>query len=104
MPTSIKIYYQIKGYPPLQQDCKGNFVIFFDTSYVIYTSTTFENVKETRGVYCFKDINNKCFYEDYEIANAGFEINVSDNFISDTTNQKQYRNPYTYILIENKRP
>lgn len=96
----IKVYFNEDGYPQLNQDANGNYVIMCDTGHIIYTSTDFDKLKNTRNVYCFKNYNNKCFYEDYELEKAGFNINLYSNFTSDASNNKIYIHPFDKILIE----
>jgi len=96
----LRIYYNKQGYPPLPQDSVGNFLVTFDTTKTIYTSTNFIEIKEHMNVFCFKGYNNKCFSEDHEIADLGFTIHTYSHFSSDTTNSEKYLNPYDQILIE----
>ena len=96
----ISIFYDKKGYPELQTDSVGNFIVVIDTNKKIFTSTTFSKIKNYRNIFCFKDMNQKCYYEDYELESDGFTINVYSTFISDTTSKENYLTSYDRILIE----
>lgn len=96
----IKVYYDVKGYPALSKDSLGNYVVFLDTATILYTSTRFDLIKNHQNIFCFKNINEKCYKEDSELEADGFIINVYSYFTFDTTNKKLYINPYDKILIE----
>lgn len=99
-PQELRIYYSKEGYPKLPQDSSGNFVVIFDTASTIFTSTDFAEIKSHRNIFCFKDQNDKCFREDWEIEAFGFAINTYSHFSSDGSNTEKYENPYDQILIE----
>ncbi|MDX1955023.1 MAG: hypothetical protein SFU20_05780 [Chitinophagaceae bacterium] len=99
-PQELRVYYNWEGFPKLPQDSMGNYVVVFDTSKIIFTSTSFTEIKNHTNTFCFKDYNYKCFKEDMEIEQLGFTINTYSHFSSDTTKREKYKNPYDQILIE----
>ena len=103
-PQELRIYYNKQGYPKLPQDSVGNFIVMFDTSSTVYTSTNFIEIKNHKNIFCFKDYDDKCFNEDEEIERLGFTINTYSHFSSDTTNREKYLNSYDQILIEKAKP
>lgn len=99
-PQELRIYYNKEGYPRLPEDSAGRFIVRFDTVNIIYTSTTFTEIKNHRNVFCFEDQNNKCLKEDWEIETLGFNINTYSHFSSDGKNIDKYEKIYDQILIE----
>ncbi len=96
----IRIYYDVSGYPALPQDSFGNYLVYFDTATILYTSTRFGMTVNHQTVYCFSNKNKKCYYEDHELESDGFVINLSSCFTSDTSKRRPYANSYDRILIE----
>ncbi len=98
----LRIYFSKKDFPKLPVDTEGNYSVIFDTSNIVNTSTTFQEVKNLRDIFCIKE-PDKCLSEDFEIEEMGFTINGYSNFTSDPSGKEAYLNPYHIWLIERKK-
>lgn len=90
----LRIYYNQINFPALHKDNEGNYIVSFYNNDTVYTSTSFREIKNFRNVFCINE-GKECMFEDHEIKNKGFEINVYSHFSSDTSIK-----PYDSFLIE----
>lgn len=81
----ITVIYGNKNYPKLIEDKNGNMHITIDSGNTFYISTEFNTIKSMRPIFCFKNLNNRCFLEEYDLEHLGYRTHINSVFSSDTT-------------------